>query len=90
MKDLRLATAFKRDLKRITKRHYNRALLDAIVDHLRQGHTLAPARHDHPLLGVWKGRRECHIEPDWLLIYEASPTQVVLLRTGTHADLFGQ
>lgn len=41
-----------------------------------------------PLKGVWKGRREYHIEPDWLLIYEATDTELVLLRTGTHADLF--
>src|SRR5712691_1767755 len=88
MRSLRLASAFKKDLKRITKRRYQRPLLDAIVDALRRGHPLPPARRDHPLKGVWKGRRECHIEPDWLLIYEATDVELVLLRTGTHADLF--
>jgi len=89
MKSLRLASAFKKDLKRVTKRRYNRALLDSIVDALRRDENLPPARRDHPLKGEWKGRRECHVEPDWLLIYETTDTEVVLLRTGTHADLFG-
>jgi mRNA interferase YafQ len=88
MKSLRLASAFKKDLKRITKRRYNRMLLDTAVDALRRGEHLPPARRDHPLKGVWKGRRECHIAPDWLLIYESTDTELVLLRTGTHADLF--
>jgi addiction module RelE/StbE family toxin len=64
MKSLRLASAFKKDLKRITKRRYNRALLDTIVEALREDKPLPPARRDHPLKGVWKGRRECHIGPD--------------------------
>jgi mRNA interferase YafQ len=42
-----------------------------------------------PLKGVWKGWRECHVQPDWLLIYTTTETEVVLARTGTHADLFG-
>jgi mRNA interferase YafQ len=88
MKSLRLATAFKKDLKRITKRRYHRRLLDALVDALRKGEALPPARRDHPLKGEWKGRRECHIAPNWLLIYETTDAELVLLRTGTHADLF--
>jgi mRNA interferase YafQ len=89
MKSLRLATAFGRDLKRIERRSYERALLDAVIDALRAGETLARARHDHPLKGEWKGWRECHIQPDWLLIYKATGAEVLLGRTGTHADLFG-
>ena len=50
---------------------------------------MPPARRDHPLKGEWQGFRECHIEPDWLLIYEATDDDVTLARTGTHADLFG-
>ena len=89
MKALRLTSAFRKDLKRITKRGYDREQLDVIVDLLRDGQALPPARRDHPLKGEWKGRRECHIEPDWLLIYETSATHILLARTGTHADLFG-
>jgi len=89
MKTLRLATAFSRDLKRIERRNYNRALLENVVDALRAGEQLPKARRDHPLKGEWKGWRECHIQPDWLLIYKATDAEVLLARTGTHADLFG-
>ena len=88
MKDLRLTSAFKNDLKRITKRGYDRGLLDAVVALLRDAQLLPAARRDHALQGVWKGRRECHLQPDWLLIYETTDAEVVLARTGTHADLF--
>jgi mRNA interferase YafQ len=89
MKALRIASAFKKDLKRITRRNYDRALLDAVVDALREGEQLPVARRDHLLKGEWKGWHECHIEPDWLLIYQADDDEVRLARTGTHADLFG-
>ena len=89
MKTLRIANAFKKDLKRITKRDYDRALLETVIDALRDGQQLSHARRDHPLKGEWKGWRECHIEPDWLLIYKATEVEVLLARTGTHADLFG-
>jgi len=89
MKTLRIANAFKKDLKRITKRDYDRALLETVIDALRDGQHLPYARRDHPLKGEWKGWRECHIEPDWLLIYKATEAEVLLARTGTHADLFG-
>jgi mRNA interferase YafQ len=58
MKTLRLATAFSRDLKRIERRNYNRALLENVVDALRAGGELPKARRDHPLKGEWKGWRE--------------------------------
>jgi mRNA interferase YafQ len=89
MKTLRIANAFKKDLKRITKRDCDRALLETVIDALRDGQQLPHARRDHPLKGEWKGWRECHIEPDWLLIYKATEVEVLLARTGTHADLFG-
>jgi mRNA interferase YafQ len=89
MKALRLASAFNRDLKRIDRRNYNRALLEAVVDALRTGEHLPRARRDHPLKVERAGWRECHIQPDWLLIYKATDTEVLLARTGTHADLFG-
>jgi mRNA interferase YafQ len=89
MKALRLASAFTRDLKRVDRRGYDRHRLDAVVDALRKGEMLPPARRDHPLKGQWKGWRECHVQPDWLLIYKLTSTEVLLARTGTHADLFG-
>jgi mRNA interferase YafQ len=89
MKALRIAMAFKKDLKRVERRGYERALLETVVDALRRGEELPTARRDHPLKGEWKDWRECHIEPDWLLIYKATDTEVLLARTGTHADLFG-
>ena len=60
-----------------------------MVDTLRKDEQLPIARRDHPLKGQWKGWRECHVQPDWLLIYITSTTEVLLARTGTHADLFG-
>ncbi len=90
MKDLQLTSAFKKDLKRITKRSYDRVLLDAVVGALLAGEQLPPARRDHPLKGEWKGWRECRIEPDWLLICRATNDEVLLARTGTHADPFGK
>ncbi len=88
MKALRLQSAFKRDLKRIAKRGYDRSKLDAVVDLLRDGEAVSETRRDHLLKGEWQDWRECHIEPDWLLIYQTTDDEVVLARTGTHADLF--
>lgn len=88
MKDLAARNSFKKDLKRVIKRGYDRALLEAVIDALRRTTTLPEARRDHPLKGEWIGWRECHIEPDWLLVYKTSDDEVLLARTGTHADLF--
>ena len=84
MRRLAARNRFKKDLKRLVKRDYDRALLDA----LRHAAPLPEARRDHPLRGERKGWRECHIEPDWLLIYKTTDEEVLLARTGTHADLF--
>ena len=89
MKTFRFTSAYKRDLKLIARRQYNIARLNSILNGLRCGEMLPPAARDHPLKGEWTGFRECHIEPDWLLIYKSSETEVLLTRTGTHADLFG-
>ena len=90
MRTFRYARAYKKDLKRISRSGYDLALLVSVLDALRAGQQLPPARRDHPLRGDWKGWRECHIEPDWLLIYRTDADEVVLARTGTHADLFGK
>lgn len=88
MKTLRLASAYKKDLKLIARRGYDLNLLANVLDALRAGQQLPAARRDHPLKGEWRGWRECHVQPDWLLIYKATHTEVLLARTGTHADLF--
>lgn len=66
-------------------------LLDAIIETLSMGDVLLPEYRDHELSGKWKGHRECHIQPDWLLIYRIDDTVLVLTltRTGKHSDLFG-
>ena len=89
MKSFRLAARYARDYKRIAKRGYDLDKLDVVLDLLAAAATLPPARRDHPLKGEWKDHRECHIEPDWLLIYRTTDDEVLLARTGTHADLFG-
>jgi mRNA interferase YafQ len=75
-------------LKRITRRGYRRDELDAIVDALRRGERLPSSAGAHPLKGEWRGYWECHVGPNWLLIYKATDAEVLLARTGTHADLF--
>jgi mRNA interferase YafQ len=64
------------------------AKLRAVIETLCQRQPLAPRHQDHPLGGDWKGWRDCHVEPDWVLIYKATETTLILGRTGTHADLF--
>ena len=89
MLTLNLTTQFKRDLKLCKKRGYNINLLNAIVNTLRIPAALHPKNKDHSLKGNYTGRRECHISPDWLLIYRVDGNEIYLDRTGTHADLFG-
>ncbi len=81
---------FERDLKLVAKRGYNISLLVAVIKTLAAGETLAKSYRDHPLKGNYAGCRECHITPDWLLIYEVveSDLFLYLTRTGTHSDLF--
>lgn len=84
---------FRRDLKAAKKRGYDMALLDEVVSILAAGEALPPKNHDHALVGgKFKGCRECHILPDWLLVYEIRDTDLVLYltHTGTHSDLFGK
>jgi mRNA interferase YafQ len=90
VKALRVSSAFKKDLKRIGRRAYGLSKLETIVGLLRAGKTLLPSAHAHPLKGVWKNYWDCHIEPDWLLIYQVTDEEIILARTGTHADLFGR
>lgn len=88
MLKLNLTSQFKRDLKLCQKRNYNISLLNAIVSTLRIPTALPLKNKDHALKGNYAGRRECHISPDWLLIYRINEDEIYLERTGTHADLF--
>lgn len=89
MLDVRYSTKFKKDFKACAKRHYKLDLLQQIIDILRIPDTLPQKNVDHNLSGNYAGFRECHIMPDWLLIYRIEGNELLLYRTGTHADLFG-
>lgn len=82
--------SFKRDLKTLIKRGYDMRLLDEVVSKLAQGESLPEKNRDHALTGEFKGCRECHIRPDWLLVYQIADDELILYltRTGTHSDLF--
>ena len=88
MLTLEFTTQFKRDLKLIKKRGKDTKKLDVVVANLLKEIPLAPKYRDHPLSGNYKDHRDCHIEPDWLLIYLKSKVSITLVRTGTHSDLF--
>ncbi|MCL2299635.1 MAG: type II toxin-antitoxin system YafQ family toxin [Firmicutes bacterium] len=83
-------TQFKKDYKSAMKRGQDIDLLDDCIRVLAAGKELPPKFRDHILLGRWSGHHECHLEPDWLLIYrvEGNDLVLVLARTGTHSDLF--
>ena len=89
MKKVAQTKTFKKDLKRQEKRGKDLSKLRDLVVHLTQGEALEAKYRNHPLQGPWKPKWDCHIEPDWLLIYEITPDTIILVRTGTHADLFG-
>lgn len=88
MKAVRFAGAFRKDFKRISRRGYRLEKLEAVINALRASDPLPAAARPHELKGEWKGYSECHLEPDWLLIYRVTEEEVLLARTGTHADLF--
>ena len=87
---IRPTSRFQKDLKRIARRGYNTELLTAVIKKLANGEPLAQKHRDHALTGDYAGCRECHITPDWLLIYEIDGDTLLLylMRTGTHSDLF--
>ena len=89
---VKYTTQFKKDYKLAIKRGMKIELLDAVITDLANGVPLPDKNNDHALTGNWIGHRECHILPDWLLIYRAEGDVLVLTlaRTGTHSDLFGK
>jgi mRNA interferase YafQ len=88
MKDVIEGNTYRRDFKQVMKRGKNKTKLMSVVATLAAGKPLAPRHFPHPLKGKWSPCWECHIEPDWLLLYETSDHEVHLIRTGTHSDLF--
>ena len=88
MKTLSQTAQFSRDVKRMHKRGKNLFRLQAVVRKLAQGEPLDRKLRDHPLRGEWSDSRDCHLEPDWILIYTTDATSLRLERTGTHSDLF--
>lgn len=88
MKALAQTNQFARDMKRMIRRRKDSAKMRAVVSVLARGESLHPRFKDHPLRGEWQGSRDCHVEPDWVLIYTADVVSLRLERTGSHADLF--
>jgi len=88
MRSIRRDTQFKRDVHQIIKHRKDISKLKDIIRRLASAEKLPPQHKDHQLKGTLKDCRECHIESDWLLIYRIAGSELCLVRTGTHADLF--
>ncbi len=79
---------FKRQFKTYQKKHYNLENFQTVLNLLANKVVLPAKYKDHSLSGKWKGYRECHIEPDWLLIYKVTQNELILSATGSHDELF--
>jgi mRNA interferase YafQ len=88
MRDVSETAQFGRDLKKIKRRGKDLGKLRRIVSALAAGKTLDAKHRDHALVGEWKPARDCHVEPDWVLVYTIDNASLKLERTGTHSDLF--
>ena len=88
--EIKFTSQFKRDLKLAKRQNKNLEALFEVIDLLADGGTLEAKYRDHDLSGKYKGTRECHIEPDWLLVYKKNKKELILLliETGSHSDLF--
>lgn len=88
---LQSTAQFKKDCRRMKRRGLDLNELNEIIGRLQKGEELPPEKRDHELVGEFAGFRECHIRPDWLLVYYICRTRLVLVcvRTGTHSDIFG-
>lgn len=87
---IRMSNRFRKDMKLVQKRGYDQRLIFTVIEALADGRKLEEKYRDHLLTGDFGGFRECHITPDWLLIYQYRENELLLLlsRTGTHSDLF--
>ena len=88
MKNIVIENSFKKDLKRLQKRGYYFRALYNIIELLKYNNNLPRNARQHKLKGEYQSFWECHIENDWLLIYQITETELLLLRTGSHLDLF--
>lgn len=88
MREVRATTQFNKDLKRARGRGKDLDKLAEVAEKLAAGEPLDPRNRPHRLSGAWFSCHECHIEPDWLLIWEEDESAVPFIRTGTHLDLF--
>ena len=79
---------FKKELDLMLRRGRDKQKIAAVIANLVNQTPLEPKHRDHPLKGNFKGRRDCHIEPDWLLIYKVDVDAIIFERTGTHSDIF--
>ena len=87
--ELLTTTAFEKDMRRIRRQGKDLDKLDAIVNLLQEQERLPERCRPHPLRGDWTGHWDCHVEPDWLLLYKLTGKELVLVRTGSHTELFG-
>jgi len=87
--ELLTTTAFERDLRRVRKQGKNLDKLETIVNLLQAQEPLPFRCRPHPLRGNWAGHCDCHVEPDWLLLYKVTAKDLILVRTGSHSELFG-
>ena len=92
MLEVIVSSKCKRDIRKASRRGKNMDKFGTVVNTLANQESLGVRHHDHALGGDYVGTRECHIEPDWLLVYkiDSNATELRLMRTGTHADLFGK
>jgi mRNA interferase YafQ len=88
MKPIFRTTRFDKDVKRMVKRGKSLVVFKSVITQLANDQLLATKYKDHKLVGEYTGVRECHIEPDWLLLYISEADALTLIRTGTHSDLF--
>ena len=86
--NIHYTTQFKKDFKRIKRQNKDPEKLAGLIKQLLTGQVLDKKYRDHALTGNWKEHRDCHIEPDWLLIYRITANGLYLERTGSHSELF--
>ena len=79
---------FQKDLKKIQKSRKKTDKIKPVIKKLIDQESLEDRYRDHKLVGNYRGRRECHVEPDWLLIYKVDSKEIIFERTGSHSDLF--
>jgi mRNA interferase YafQ len=88
MRIVRRTSQFKKDAKRVQKQGKSLDVMKEVLRQLINDETLSDKYRDHNLIGNYMGARECHLQPDWLLIYELTEDELILVRTGSHSELF--